>query len=433
MENKEDELVDFCNFIVDSGPFDGYKAILHIIESKQDTIIEHSEYKTLHNFTSNNYSGLAGDSRMVEAAYETMKKYGYGMSSAPLMCGFQDIHKKLENNLSAFHSTEDTILYPSGYHTNVGLFQALFGEADAIFSDEENHASIIDGCRLSKAKTYVFRHLDLDNLEEQLKKADAEDYRFKCIVTEGVFSMEADILDLPKYVALAKKYNAYIYLDECHSVGVLGKSGRGCIEYHGVDPNDIHIMSSTLGKAIGGGGGGYTTGKKAIIEYLRQTSRTFIFSNSLCTPIIGASLKALEIFEEDHGRFERLRLNGLRFRTKMRDNGFFIYGSDDCPVCPVLLFMPRPTRYIETGLYRLGYYTIGLAYPVIAKGTARVRIIVTATHTNEQIDGLAQAFKTLADEVNFFEEYHNPLIGPFMEGKIVKEDQYGFKPYQSKL
>lgn len=431
MEQKDDPLVDYCDFVVNSGPFDGYKAILHIFKSKQDTIVEHSEYNTLQNFTSNNYSGLAGDDRMVEAAYETMKKYGYGMSSAPLMCGFQDIHKKLEDKLSEFHSTEDTILYPSGYHTNVGLFQALFNSADCIFSDEENHSSIIDGCRLSTAKTFVYRHLDLEHLEEQLKKAD--EYRFKCIVTEGIFSMEADILELDKYVALAKKYDAIIYLDECHSVGVLGKTGRGCIEYRGVNPDDIHIMSSTLGKAIGGGGGGYTTGKKAIIEYLRQTSRTFIFSNSLATPIIGASLKALEIFEEDYSRFETLRLNGLRYRQKMREHGFFIYGSDDCPVCPVLLFMPRPTRYIETGLYKKGYYTIGLAYPVIAQGTARVRIIVTTTHTHAQIDGLANAFKELADEINFFEQYHNPLIGPFLEGNIVKEDIHKAKPYQSKL
>ena len=416
MEDKPNNLAEYCQFVVDSGPFDGHKAILHVIDSKQDAVIDHKEYNTLINFTSNNYSGLAGDQRMVDAATETMKKFGYGMSSAPLMCGFQTIHQELEARLSDFHGTEDTVLYPSGYHTNVGLFNALFGKYDCIFSDAENHASIIDGCRLSKAKTFVYRHLDIDHLEELLQQA--EDYRFKCIVTEGVFSMEADILDLPKYIALAKKYNAIIYLDECHSVGVLGKTGRGCIEYHGVDPKDIDIMSSTLGKAIGGGGGGYTTGSKAVMDYLRQVSRTFIFSNSLCAPIIGASLKALDILNSSPKIFERLRLNGLRFRKNMRANGFYIYGSDDCPICPVLLYEIGVARKIETELYKYGYYTIALAYPVVALKTARMRIIVTANHTYEQIDGLSKAFKELADKYDFFEKYHKRYaaeLGTFAE------------------
>jgi len=334
-----DPFVDYCHYVVESGPFDGYRAILHVINGKQDSVIENEDKLTLNNFTSNNYTGLASDPRIVEAAMKIMKTHGYGMSSAPLMCGFQNIHKELERKLSEFHGTEDCILYPSGYHTNVGVFQACFGSQDAIFSDAENHASIIDGIRLSKAKRFVYKHLDTDQLEEQLK--NAQDYRFRCIVTEGVFSMEADILDLPKYIELAKKYNAMIYLDECHSSGVLGKTGRGCVEHHGVDINDIHMLSGTLGKAIGGGGGGYTTGRKEIIDYLRQTSRTFIFSNSLCSPIIGASLRALEIFEEDYGLFERIRENGRRFRRGMRANGFYIYGSDDCPICPVFAKEPK--------------------------------------------------------------------------------------------
>jgi glycine C-acetyltransferase len=323
-----DSFVEYCNFIFESGPFDGHKAILHVIKGRQGTTVEHMERKKqMANFASNNYSGLASDERIVEAAIATLKTHGYGMSSAPLMCGFQDIHKKLEQKLSEFHSQEDTLLYPSGYHTNVGVFAACFNKEDAIFSDAENHASIIDGIRLSKAKKYVYKHLDIDHLESQLK--EAQDYRFRCIVTEGVFSMEADILNLPKYIALAKKYNAIIYLDECHSIGVLGKTGRGCIEHWGVDPNDICMLSSTLGKAIGGGGGGYTTGKKPIIEFLRQCSRTFVFSNSLCSPIIGASLRALEIFAEEPEIFTRLQSNGLRFRQGMKRNGFYVYGSDD--------------------------------------------------------------------------------------------------------
>ena len=223
--------------------------------------------------------------------------------------------------------------------------------------------------------------------------------------------MDADILDLPKYIALARKYKAVIYLDECHSVGVIGKTGRGCIEYCGVDPNDTHFIASTLGKAIGGGGGGYVTGRKAIIEYLRNTCRTFIFSNSLCAPIIGASLKALEIFDEDPGMFERLRINALRFRTGMKKNGYYVFGSDDCPICPVLAKDAVLGYIIETTLLRRGYYTIGLIYPIVPKGTGRFRIIVTVKHTFEQIDGLVKEFKTLADELELFEKIKS-IPGP---------------------
>ena len=259
--------------------------------------------------------------------------------------------------------------------------------------------------RLSKAKKFVYKHMDIDQLEEQLK--GAKDYRFRCIVTEGIFSMEATILDLPKYVALAKKYDAMIYLDECHSAGVIGKTGRGCVEYSGVDPKDIHFISSTLGKAIGGGGGGYTTGSKAVIDYLRQTSRSFIFSNSLCSPIIGASLKAFEIFAEDENRTEKLRINGLRFRNGMRAIGFKVFGSDDCPICPVWIRDAYYARYFDFELMKKGYYTIGLAYPVIPMNSARLRVIITLTHTFEQIDGLIQAFKEVAEECTFYEDIKN--------------------------
>ena len=404
MEN-EDEFVQYCSFVVESGPFDGYRALEHIIHGKQDTVVVADNMQTVNNFCSNNYSGLASDPRIIKAAEDTLKTHGYGLSSAPLMCGYQNIHKQLERKIAEYHGTEDALLYPSGYHTNLGTFQACFNEQDAIFSDTENHASIIDGIRLSKAKKFVYRHLDIDQLEEQLK--GAMDYRFRVIVTEGIFSMEADILDLKAYVALAKKYNAMIYLDECHSIGVIGKTGRGCVEYSGVEPSDIHFISSTLGKAIGGGGGGYTTGKKAIIDYLRQTSRTFIFSNSLCSPIIGASLKAFDIMMKDTERVETLRLNGLRFRRQMIENGFTVYGSEDCPICPIFVRDTFYSRHFETQLMKKGYYTIGLASPAIALGTARLRIIVTATHTHEQIDGLAKSFKEIADECDFHEDMKN--------------------------
>ena len=408
-EGDRDEFTEMCKFVVDSGPFDGYSPTEHIIKGKQDTVVTVDSGLRVVNFCSNNYSGLASDDRIVEAANKIMKTHGYGMSSAPLMWGFQDIHKKLEKALAEFHGTDDCLLFPSGYHTNVGVFQACFNDEDAIFSDAENHASIVDGVRLWKAKRFIYRHLDLVHLEEQLKST--QDWRFRCIITEGIFSMDADILDLPKYIALARKYKAVIYLDECHSIGVIGKTGRGWVEYWGCIPNDWHFIWSTLGKAIGGGGGGYVTGRKAIIDFLRQTWRTFIFSNSLCSPIIGASLKALELFNEDPNMFERLRQNALRFRTGMRKNGFYVFGSDDWPICPVLIKDTVLGYIIETTLLKRGYYTIGLIYPIVPKGTGRFRIIVTAKHTHEQIDGLVQEFKNLADELNLFEKIKS-IPGP---------------------
>jgi len=398
---KSNEFEEYCREVVESGPFSGYKAELHVIHGKQEEVVVANENKqTVTNFCSNNYTGLAADDRIIAAAKRTLDTHGYGLSSAPLMCGFQNIHQQLERELAEFHGTEDTLLYPSGYHTNVGFFAACFGSEDAIFSDEYNHASIIDGVRLCKAKKFVYNHLDLDHLEEQLKSA--QDYRFRCIVTEGIFSMDGDILELPKYVALAKKYNAIFYLDECHATGVIGVTGRGSPEYWGIDPSEIDLISSTLGKAIGGGGGGYTTGKKAMIEYLRQTSKTFIFSNSLCSPIIGASLEALKIFREDVSIFEKIRTKGLRFRKGMQAIGFKIYGDDDCPICPVSVRDEHFAKYFEVELLRKGFYTIGLGFPLFAQGLSRLRIIVTAKHTNEQIDSLIQAFKEVAESCNFW-------------------------------
>lgn len=393
---------EYCRQVVESGPFSGYKAELHVIHGKQKEIVVANENKqTVINFCSNNYTGLAADDRIIKAAHKTLDTHGFGLSSAPLMCGYQDIHQQLERELTAFHETEDTLLYPSGYHTNVGIFAACFGPEDAIFSDEYNHSSIIDGVRLSKAKKFVYNHLDLEMLEEKLK--GAMDYRFRCIVTEGIFSMDGDILNLPKYVELAKKYDAIFYLDECHATGVIGKTGKGSYEYWGIDPKEIDIISSTLGKAISGGGGGYTTGKKYIIEYLRQTSKTFIFSNALCSPVIGGALEALKIFKEDVGIFERIRKNGLKFRKGMQKNGFHIYGDDDCPICPVSVRDEHYAKHFEVELFKKGFYTIGLGFPLFPQGMSRIRIIVTSNHTEEQIDLLLQAFKEVAEGCNFFE------------------------------
>lgn len=397
---------DYCKDIFESGPFSGYKAELHVIHGKQQEIVEANEAKDkVVNFCSNNYTGLAADDRIIAACKRTLDSHGYGMSSAPLMCGFQNIHQDLEKELSEFHGTEDTLLYPSGYHTNVGLFAACFGREDAIFSDELNHSSIIDGIKLSKARKFVYDHLDTDMLEEQLKQA--QDCRFRIIATEGVFSMDGDIIKLPKFIELAKKYHAILYVDECHATGVIGDNGRGTADYWNVDVKEIDIISSTLGKAISGGGGGYTTGSKWIVNYLRQTSKTFIFSNSLCSPIIGAAREALKIFKEDPLIFKRIRDNGLRFRKGIQKAGFFVYGDEDCPICPVSVVDEHLARHFEIELFKKGYYTIGLGFPLFPQGHSRLRIITTAKHTFEQVDGLIQAFREVADECKFEKNLEN--------------------------
>ncbi|CAI2360331.1 unnamed protein product [Moneuplotes crassus] len=430
---KDNGFDEYCREVFEDGPFSGYHAEIHVIHGKQKDVVVANDIegkaKRVINFCSNNYTGLAADDRIIAAAKRTLDTHGYGLSSAPLMCGFQDIHQQLERELSEFHGTDDTLLYPSGYHTNVGLFAACFGEEDAIFSDALNHASIIDGIKLSKAKRFVFRHLDLDHLEEQLKAAS--DYRFKCIVTEGIFSMDGDILELPKYVALAKKYGAVFYLDECHATGVIGKTGKGTVEYWGMDPSDVDLISSTLGKAISGGGGGYTTGKKNMISYLRQCSKTFIFSNSLCSPIIGASLETLKIFREDPGIFERIKEKGLRFRKGIKAAGFDVYGDDDCPICPVSVTDEHFARHFEVELFKRGYYTIGLGFPIFDQGLARLRIIVTATHTNEQIDGLIEAFKEVAKECNFWENLRG-YRQKVEDGLVIGKPDW-WKPLAAKL
>ena len=421
---------EYCKEIFESGPFSGYKAELHVIHGPQkEVVVANENMQTVINFCSNNYTGLAADDRIIEAARKTLDTHGYGLSSAPLMCGYQDIHQKLERMLTAFHGTQDTLLYPSGYHTNVGLFSACFGPEDAIFSDENNHSSIIDGVKLSKAKKFVYNHLDLEDLEDKLKQA--QHCRFRCIVTEGIFSMEGDILELPKYIALAKKYKAIFYLDECHATGVIGKTGQGTAEYWGVDINDVDLISSTLGKAISGGGGGYTTGKKFMIEYLRQTSKTFIFSNALCSPIIGASIRALEIFKEDPEIFERIRTKGLRFRKMMQERGFKIYGDQDCPICPVSVVDEHFAKHFEVELFKKGYYTIGLGFPLFPQGMSRLRIIVTAKHTIEQIDGLVQAFVEVAEECNFWKNLEN-YEEKVAAGKVIGNPNW-WKPVPAKL
>ena len=338
---------------------------------------------------------------MIECAKKTLDERGFGMASAPLMSGQQDLHKLLEQDLSDFHGTDKTVIFPSGYHANLGWFATLFNQKDVIISDQLNHASIIDGIKLSKCDKVVYKHLDNDSLEEKLK--ETQGYRRRCVVTEGVFSMDADIVDLKRIVKLCKKYNAVLFLDDCHGVAIIGKSGRGTPEYCGVPMEDIDGYIATMGKGLSGGGGGYITGSYPIMIYLKQRCRTYIFSNALPPTTVNGAREALRIFNRRPGMFEEHRQKAHKFRSLMRGYGFEILGNDDCPICPVFLKDEIIARKIELELLGKGVYTILVAYPVIQRAKARMRCIITMGHTDEMIEKAAKAFKEVADENNYWE------------------------------
>lgn len=341
-----------------------------------------------------------------------METRGFGVASAPLMCGYTDIHKELEDELTSFHGTDATVLYPSGYHANLGFFHACFGSGDLIISDSKNHASIVDGIRLSKAKKSIYKHIDFDHLESILQDAQGS-YGYICVVTEGVYSMDADIIDLKRVVELCNEYNAILYLDDCHGSGVIGKTGRGTPEYCGVDINEIPVYTSTIGKGISGSGGGYTTGRADMINWLKHRSRTFIYSNSLAAPNVAVAVKAIKILKESPEIFETLVNHAHRFRKGMKKNGFEIYGDDDCAICPIKIHDSKWAKDFETILGKRGIYVIAVGWPAGNIGEARIRIILSYLHSNEQIDRLIKEFKEVADEMNFFEKYANytkPLL-----------------------
>jgi glycine C-acetyltransferase len=359
-----------------------------IITSPQGADIKVSTGQEVINFCANNYLGLSSHPKVVQAAKDALDTHGFGMSSVRFICGTQDIHKTLERKISEFLGTEDTILYAAAFDANGGVFEPLFGEEDAIISDELNHASIIDGVRLCKAQRFRYKNNNMEDLELQLK--NASNARHKIIVTDGVFSMDGYIANLADIVNLAEKYNALIMVDECHASGFIGKTGRGTHEYNNV-MGKIDIITGTLGKALGGAMGGFTSGRKEIIEILRQRSRPYLFSNSLAPSIVGASIAVLDLLSETTELRDKVMSNALYFREGMTKAGFDIKPGIH-PITPVMLYDAKIAQQMAAELLNEGIYVIGFFYPVVPKDKARIRVQVSAAHTKEHLDKAIAAF-----------------------------------------
>ena len=351
--------------------------------------------KTVLNFCANNYLGLSSHPTVIEASRKAIDTHGYGMSSVRFICGTQDIHKELEQKISKFLGTEDTILYAAAFDANGGVFEPLFGEEDAIISDALNHASIIDGVRLCKAKRFRYEHNNMDDLEAQLKEAAG--CRSRIIVTDGSFSMDGTIAQLDKIVELAEKYDAVIMIDDCHSTGFLGKTGRGTHEYRGV-MGKIDIITGTLGKALGGASGGFTSGKKEVIELLRQRSRPYLFSNTLAPSITGASIAVFDMLSETTALRDKLEFNTKYFRSKMTEAGFDIKPGDH-PIVPIMLYDAVLAQTFAAKLLEEGIYVIGFFFPVVPKGQARIRVQLSAAHEPEHLDKAIAAFTRIGKEL----------------------------------
>jgi glycine C-acetyltransferase len=358
-----------------------------IIESPQGPEIMVNGKKVL-NFCANNYLGLSAHPRVIEAAKKAIDDRGYGMSSVRFICGTQDIHKELEQLISEFLGTEDTILYAAAFDANGGVFEPLFGEQDAIISDALNHASIIDGVRLCKAQRYRYNHNDMADLEFQLKAASGA--RSRIIVTDGSFSMDGTIAQLDKIVELAEKYDAVIMVDECHSTGFLGKTGRGTHEHRGV-VGKIDIITGTLGKALGGASGGFTSGRKEVIEMLRQRSRPYLFSNTLAPSIVGASIEVMKLLSSTTELRDKLEANTRYFRSRMTEAGFDIKPGEH-PIVPIMLYDAVVAQNFAAELLNEGIYVIGFFFPVVAKGQARIRVQLSAAHEQHHLDKAIEAF-----------------------------------------
>lgn len=351
--------------------------------------------KTVLNFCSNNYLGLSSHPMVLEAAKKYIDYRGFGMSSVRFICGTQDIHKELEEKISAFLGTEDTILYAAAFDANGGVFEPLFGTEDAIISDALNHASIIDGVRLCKAQRFRYEHNNMSDLEEKLKESSS--CRSRIVVTDGSFSMDGTIAQLDKIVELAESYNAIVMIDECHSSGFLGKNGRGTHEYRGV-MGKIDIITGTLGKALGGASGGFTSGRKEVIEILRQRSRPYLFSNTLAPSIVGASIAVLDVLSQTTDLRDKLEENTLYFRKKMTEAGFDIKPGDH-PIVPIMLYDAVLAQQFAAKLLEEGIYVIGFFYPVVAKGQARIRVQLSAGHERHQLDKAIEAFMKIGKEL----------------------------------
>jgi len=359
-----------------------------IITTPQGPTVQVSTGEEVIVMCANNYLGLSSHPEVVNAAKEALDTHGFGMSSVRFICGTQDIHKELERKIAAFYGTEDTILYAAAFDANGGVFEPLFSEEDAIISDELNHASIIDGVRLCKAQRYRYKHSDMSDLEAQLVKSQAQ--RHRIIVTDGVFSMDGDIAKMDQICMLADKYDALVMTDECHSAGFIGKTGRGVPELHNVQ-DKVDIITGTLGKALGGAMGGYTTGKKEIIEMLRQRSRPYLFSNSLAPAIVGASIKVFDILSNSTELRDKLASNTAYFKEKIVAAGFDIKPGDS-PIVPIMLYDAALSQKFADALLQEGVYAIGFFYPVVAKGAARIRTQISAAHTIADLDRAIAAF-----------------------------------------
>lgn len=366
-----------------------------VICSPQAAEIEVAGKKCL-NFCANNYLGLSDNPRLIEAAKKAMDQRGYGMSSVRFICGCQDIHKQLEESIADYFGTEDTILYAACFDANGGVFEPLFSEQDAIISDALNHASIIDGVRLCKAVRYRYQNADMESLEDCLKRAQAQ--RFRIICTDGVFSMDGNAAPLDKICELAEKYNALVMVDECHSAGVLGKTGRGITELYNLR-GKVDILTGTLGKAFGGAVGGFTTGRKEIIDMLRQRSRPYLFSNSLPPSVVGAGIELFKMLKESNEWHDRLVENVEFFRGKMIEAGFDIKPTDSA-ICAVMLYDAPLSQKFASELQQKGVFVTGFYYPVVPKGLARIRVQVSAGHTKEQLQRCVDAFVEVGKKLN---------------------------------
>ena len=368
-----------------------------IITSPQGAEITIASGETVLNFCANNYLGLSSHPEVIQAAKDTLDTHGFGMSSVRFICGTQDIHKTLEKKISEFYGTEDTILYAAAFDANGGVFEPLLGEKDAIISDSLNHASIIDGVRLCKAARYRYENSNMEDLEQQLIKATAAGSRFKLIVTDGVFSMDGVVAPLDKICDLADKYDAMVMVDECHAAGFIGATGKGTLEAKGV-MGRVDVITGTLGKALGGAMGGYTTAKKEIIEILRQRSRPYLFSNSLAPTIVGASIKVFELLEKDTTLRDKLEWNTNYFKSGLRKAGIdFIDG--DSAIVPVMLYDAKLSQVMAEKLLAKGIYVIGFFFPVVAKGQARIRVQLSAGHDQRHLDKAIAAFTEVGQEL----------------------------------
>lgn len=372
-----------------------------IITTPQGAVIKISTGQEVINFCANNYLGLSSHPEVVQAAKDTLDSHGFGMSSVRFICGTQDIHKELEAKIADYYGTDDTILYAACFDANGGVFEPLLGPEDAIISDSLNHASIIDGVRLTKSARYRYQNNDMEDLEKQLIAANENGARFKIIVTDGVFSMDGLMAPLDKICDLADKYDALVMVDDCHATGFIGENGIGSVEQKNV-LGRVDIITGTLGKALGGAMGGYTTGRKEIIEMLRQRSRPYLFSNSLAPMIVGASLKVFELLERDNSLQDKLTENTAYFKKAMKDAGFDIIDGESA-IVPVMLYDAKLSQQMADMLLEEGIYVIGFFFPVVPKDQARIRVQLSAAHTKEHLDKAIQAFIKVGKELKIID------------------------------